>query len=430
VPEAYSERIAPRHPMRDRLTFLLIVAATFGLQLLTLVTGIVMARLLGVEGRGLIALVVAISMFASQLTLGGGLPSALTKLIAERQVTARDGLRGLARRRAWLLLVPCVVAAGLLPVLHPGGGRTVTTAVIVFVVTLQTLLFQVLGGCLQGEGRLVRMAWVALAPQGMFTAVLVVVAVAGWDWDAYDVLGAYVVTGLLSVGLAARCLLPARGRPADELSEAAVWAETRRNHVSSVRPIDGLGLDRLLVGGLLGTVSLGLFATALAVSNLCRLVSNAVRVVVLPRVAMHHADPPAQRAVVRRWVGITIALVVVIVAVLQVVVEPVIRLAFGEEFVGAVDVARWLVVADGLLALRSVLIAVLQGQGRGAVASWVELVLLPVLLVGIVVAAGADSLVGVGVSLALTGLLSCLALGWAVARAPGQLVSPPSTTMT
>lgn len=404
--------------MRDRFTFLLIVAATFGLQLLTLVTGIIMARLLGVEGRGLIALVIAVGLFASQLTLGGGLPPAITKLIAERQVTARDALRGIARRRAWILLVPCLVAAALMPVLGPDDDRTVTTAVIVFVVTLQTLVFQVLGGCLQGEGRLVLMAWVALAPQGMFTVVLAVVAAAGWDWSALDVLAAYLATGLLSTLFAYLALLPARDRPGDELAEGAVWAETRSNYVSSVRPLDGLGLDRILVGGLLGTVSLGLFATALAVSNLCRLVSNAVRVIVLPRVAMHHADPHAQRAVVRRWVGITIGLVVVIVGVLEVAVEPIIRLAFGEEFVGAVACARWLIVADGLLALRSVLISVLQGQGRGGVASWIELVLLPVLLVGIVVAAGRDSLVGVGISLVVTGLLSCLALAWAVARGP------------
>ena len=406
--------------MRDRFTFLLIVTATFGLQFLTLVTGIIMARLLGVEGRGLIALVIAVGLFASQLTLGGSLPAALTKLVAERQVTARDGLRTFARRRAWIVLVPCLVAGGLMPVLQHSDtdADTLATAVIVFVVTFQTLVFQVLAGCLQGEGRLVRMAWVALAPQGGFTVILGTVAVAGWSWNAYEVLVAYLVTGLASVWFAYRSLLPARGRAEDEIAEHAVWSESRANYVSSVRPLDGLGLDRILVGSLLGTVSLGLFATALAVSNLWGLVSNAVRVVVLPRVAMHQADPAAQRAVIRRWVGITVVLATVIVLVLEVLVEPVIRLAFGEEFVGAVDSARWLIVADGLLAVRSVLISVLQGQGRGGLASWVELALVPVLLVGIVVAAQHESLVGVGVTLVSVGLLSCLALGWAVSRGP------------
>jgi O-antigen/teichoic acid export membrane protein len=117
---------------------------------------------------------------------------------------------------------------------------------------------------------------------------------------------------------------------------------------------------------------------------------------------------------------ITLVLVVVIVAVLEASVEPVIRLAFGQEFVAAVPCARWLIVADGLLAVRSVLISVLQGQGRGGVASWVELALVPVLLLGIVVAAHRDSLVGVGAALVAVGALSCLALGWSVARGPAS----------
>jgi O-antigen/teichoic acid export membrane protein len=423
VSDELSDSAAGTRQMRDRFTFLLIVTATFGLQLLTLVTGIIMARLLGVEGRGLIALVVAVGLFASQISLGGSLPSAVTKLVAERRITARDGLRDVARRRGWFVLVPCLLAGALTPALHHSGGTsdTVAAAVVVAVVTFQTIAFQVLAGCLQGEGRLVRMAWVALAPQGMFTIVLVVVLVAGWSWDAYAVLAAYIVTGLVSVGFAYRSMLPARGRPDDAIDESLVWAEARGNYVSSVRPIDGLGLERILVGGLLGTASLGLFATALAVSNLCRLVSNAVRVIVLPRVATHQDDPVAQRAVVRRWVGITVLLATVIVIVLEIVVEPVIRLAFGQEFVGAVDCARWLIVADGLLAVRSVLIAVMQGQGRGSTASWIELALVPVMLVGIVVAAHHDSLVGVGMTLAAVGLLSCVALGRAVGRGPGTV---------
>jgi O-antigen/teichoic acid export membrane protein len=420
VTEEVDESAVRARPMRDRFAFALIVAATFGLQLLTLVTGIVMARLLGVDGRGLIALVIAVGLFASQLTLGGSLPAALTKLVAERRITARDGLRPLARRRGWVVAVPCLVAGALTPVLHDSAGASeaTATAVLVAVVTFQTIVFQVIAGCLQGEGRLVRMAWVALAPQGMFTLVLLVVVGAGWTWDAYDVLVAYVVTGLLSVWFAHRSLLPARGDADDAIPEHAVWSEARANYVGSVRPLDGLGLDRILVGGLLGTVPLGLFATALAVSNLCRLVSNAVRVIVLPRVAMHQDDRVAQRAVVRRWVGITAVLATVIVVVLEIVVEPVIRLAFGQDFVGAVACARWLIVADGLLAVRSVMIAVLQGQGRGGTASWVELALLPLMLIGIVVAAHDESLVGVGATLAGVGLLSCLALGTCVAQGP------------
>ena len=420
--EATSDTSAPARPLRDAFTFVLIVSATFGLQLLTLVTGIIMARLLGVEGRGVIALVLAVSVFAAQLSFGGCLPPAITKLLAERGVHARDGLGHVLRRRGWLLLLPCLVAGGLMLVLldDAAAGQRLEIAVIAVVVTLQTLFFSIIGGAMQGEGRLVRMAWVALTPQGLFTLVLAVVAILDWGWTATDVLLAYVATGVISVIVAMASLLPAhRGTdPAVDrrVPEESLWTEARGNYVSGVRPLDGLGLERILVGGLLGTTALGLFATGLAVSNLCRLVSNAVSVVVLPRVAAHQGDEVRQRAVIRRWFTISLVLVGGIVAVLEVAVEPVIRLAFGEEFVGAVSVARWLIIADGLLALRRVLIAALQGQGRGGVASWVELALLPVLVAGIAISALRDSLDGVGISLALVGLLSCLALGRSVFR--------------
>ncbi|MEG9224979.1 lipopolysaccharide biosynthesis protein [Aeromicrobium sp. Sec7.5] len=434
--EATNDTTSPVRPLRDALTFLLIVSATFGLQLLTLVTGIIMARLLGVEGRGVIALVLAVSVFAAQLSFGGCLPPAITKLLAERGANARDGLGHVFRRRGWLLLLPCLVAGGLMLVLLDDGaaGQRFEIAVIAVVVTLQTLFFSIIGGAMQGEGRLVRMAWVALTPQGLFTIALAVVAALDWGWSATDVLLAYIATGVLSVLVAMASLLPAeRGDDVGaerRVPEASLWSEARGNYVSGVRPLDGLGLERILVGGLLGTTALGLFATGLAVSNLCRLVSNAVSVVVLPRVAAHQGDPAQQRAVVRRWFTISLVLVGGIVAVLELLVEPVIRLAFGEEFVGAVSVARWLIVADGLLALRRVLIAALQGQGRGGVASWVELALLPVLVVGIALSALRESLDGVGMSLAAVGLLSCLALGRAVFRAPSARHRGRATSCT
>lgn len=427
---------APRQ-IRDRSAFLLIITATFGLQGLTLVTGIIIARALGVEGRGVVALIFALGVFASQLTFGSSLPIALAKNLAERRVAARDGLRTIARRRVALLLLPSLAAGGLFLFLQRADADTETYVLggAAVLMTLQTLIFRILAGCLQGEGRLVRMAWVGMTPQLLFTIVLGGGWLAGWDWDVLSLFLAYFVSTFLGLVFAFASLIRPTGRREDQLDERALWSESRRSYVGSVHPLDGIGLDRVFVGGLLGTISLGLYAAATAVSNLCSLVGNAVTVIVLPRVAMHHADPAAQRAVIRRWVGLSAVLIVLMVAALQVIVAPAIRIAFGEEFVGAIEVARWLILADGLMAFRRVLISVLQGVGRGATASWIELVLLPVMILSIVAAAMQNSLPGIGISLAVVGLLSCLAHGWAVARrdrhsSSGQPVSPPATTRT
>ncbi|WP_203336327.1 lipopolysaccharide biosynthesis protein [Nocardioides limicola] len=435
TPPEKSEESAPDAPvvghMRDRFTFLVVVMGTFGLQGLTLVTGIISARLLGVEGRGQVALVFALGLMLSQVTFGGSLPVAIAKNLAERRLAARDGLRRLARRRGWMLLLPCVLAAVMLLLLErdASGGERYGLAVAVAVMTLQTLVFRMLVGSLQGEiGHLGRMALVAMTPQALFTIALTTAWLAGWQWSALDVLASFFVASLIGVLLGWRALARPTRRVEDELDQGRLFADARHAYVSSVRPIDGIGLDRILVGALLGTFALGLYAAAVAVAFLCSIVGQAVSVITLPRVAMYHDDPEAQRAVIRRWLLLSAALIVVIVLAVQAIVAPAIRIAFGEEFTGAITVARWLVLAVGFLGFRTVLISVLQGQGRGGTASWIELALTPVLVVGVLISAHYESLEGVGVAMLVVGVIACIALGAVVARR--QPVRPPSTTST
>lgn len=210
--------------MRDRFSFLLIVGVTFGLQFLTLITGVIIARLLGVEGRGIIALVLALGMFASQLTFGASLPNALAKALAERQIAARDGFGRIARRRGVLLVLPCLTAAAFMLFLQRSGAgpQKYLLAAAVFVMALQTMLFRILAGGLQGEGRLVRMALAGLAPQLLFTVVLTTAALQRWDWQALDVLLAYFVTGTLGLAFAFSSLLRPSRRAEDQLDETPV----------------------------------------------------------------------------------------------------------------------------------------------------------------------------------------------------------------
>lgn len=414
--DAYNEANVATHQIRDRFTFLLIIGATFGLQALTLVTGVIIARMLGPEGRGLIALVFALGLFGAQLTFAGSFPIAIAKNLAERQVAARDGLRTIARRRFPLLVLPCIAVAGFMLYLQRVSpwGQKLFLAAAVFVMALQLIVFSLLSGSLQGERRLVRMAWVGVLPQLLFAIALTTAWVGGWSWNTPQVLLAFFATSFVGVAFAYCSLVRPSYRREDELDEATLLHEARRSYVSSVRPLDSLGLDRILVGGLLGASSLGLYSAATGVANLCSLVGNAVTVILLPRVAMHHADPVAQQAVIRRWVSISAGLIVLMVVMLELIVDPAIRIAFGDEFIGAIPCARWLILAGGLMALRKVLISVLQGQSRGGTASWIELALVPLMILSFVVAAAHDSLAGIGLSLAGVGLLSCIALGWVV----------------
>ena len=387
-----------------------------------MVTGIVTARLLGVEGRGQTALVFALGLFASQLTFGGSLPIAIVKNIAVRHVAARDGLRSLARRRFVLLFIPCLASAALMVFLQrsePADERY-GLAAAVFVMVLQTIVFRVQMASFQGElahlGRVGRMAVYGMLPQFLFTTAVSTAWVLDWDWGVFDVLISNFVTSFIGLAIAFTGLAKPSRRLEDELDESDLWRDARHSYVSSVRPIDSIGLDRILIGGVLGTAALGLYAAAIAVASLCHTVGGAFSVMVLPLVAQRHDDPAEQGVIIRKWLILTGATMVVVVGLVELIVAPVIRIAFGEEFVGAIECARWLVLADGLLGFRKVLIAALQGRNQASTASWIELALTPVMILAVVAAALNDNLPAIGMAMVVVGALSCTVLGLALRR--------------
>lgn len=411
----------PSPPTRQTGTFLIVVAGTFGLQALMVVVGVVTARLLGVEGRGTVALVFALGLMASQLTLGGSLAVSVAKNLAERHVTARDGLGRIARRRWWLVLPPAAAAAAAMAFLvrDEPVREVVALALAVLVITVITIVTRLLLAGLQGEaGHLGRMAVVALVPYALYAVVLATALAAGWEWDVAEVLAGFVVVSVVGALVAFRALSTPRREPTDALQERRLWRDARAAYVSSVRPLDSINLDRVLIGAIVGQAALGLYAAAIAVANLCGIIGNAISVIVLPQVARAEGDRSAQAAVARRWLGLTLALAVPIVVVLQLVVEPVIRLAFGEEFADAVAIARWLIVADALFGLRKVMIAVLQGQGRGGIASWVEVVALVPLVGGFALAAGTGELVIVGMTMVVAAATTVVGLALALVLRP------------
>lgn len=412
----------------DRHALLIVATGTIGLQALTMVSGIITARILGVEGRGVVALVFALGLMGSQLTFGGSLPNAIAKNLAERRLAARDGLRSVARRRSWLLVLPCLATAAIMLVLQRADldGEGLALAGAVAVMTFQTIAFRILIGCLQGEvGHLGRMAVVAMLPQLLFVTGLSIVWIADWPVNALGNLAIFIAASFVGMAFGFTALARPTRRKENELDETELWSITREFYVSSVRPIGGLGLERILVGGLLGNVFLGLYAAATAISTLCSTVGGAISVIVLPRVAMRHAEPAEQRAVIRRWLSWAAMLIILVVAAIEVIVAPTIRIAFGREFEDAIPVARWLVLADGLLGVRLVLIAVLQGLGRGGIASWIEFALTPVMVLGIVLASVYGDLVAVGVAMVVTAALSVVSLGVAVKRVgPGGSIAP------
>ncbi|MFL6023208.1 MAG: lipopolysaccharide biosynthesis protein [Marmoricola sp.] len=415
----------PERPQQPSgaITGLAVVGASILTQLLSTVNAVLASRMLGVEGRGQVVLVASLALMASQLTLGGGLPNAITKLLADKGFTARDGLGHLLPRLLLISLVPSVVAAGYLLVLerHDSGGLKYALAVALALMTLQTMGLRLLIGAMLGEGTpLLSFALTSLAPQVVTSLAFVLAFAVGANLDAVQTLALIIGSALLTSLVRVLALRKPTHDPSHRLDGRELFVLTKKTHVGSVGPIDGLSIDRTLVGSLLGNTQLGLYSAAFSLASLTTILGGSLALVALPRIAVAQGDPERERLVVRGWVVLSGAIILAAVLGLEVIAAPTIRLAFGEEFTGATECARWLIAAGGLLSFRRVLIAILQGRGHGGQASWIEIALTPFVVIGVWLASRAESLVAAGITMAAVGVISCLMLALAAHRSrPG-----------
>jgi O-antigen/teichoic acid export membrane protein len=411
--------------IRSPVAFGSAVATGFASQALVALTGPLVARMLGVRGRGEVSLVVVVGLIASQITFGGGIPNAIARQVARRDIAGRDALRRIAPR--WVLpsLMPGAIAGLVLFFVENDVLETrVALAVATFLFSFIIIWYSIMLGLLQGERDNRALNLFRVAPAGLYLIVLVAVFVTAHRWEPIPVLAAFGGANLVGLAVGFRLLRRPTRQAADELDPRELWSEARRTFISSVGPVDGLLIDQAFVGGVLGQFELGLYATATALANLSSIVSRSIALVLLPRVSA--AAPDEVQALIRRWIAASVVVDLFIIAVAEIAAGPVIRIAFGTAFVSAIPCAHVLIVSDGLLGFRRVLIAVLQGQGRGAIASVVETACIPPLIGGLIVATAVGGLLAVAYCMAIIGAISCVSLAICLAR--GTPTPDPSLT--
>jgi O-antigen/teichoic acid export membrane protein len=169
-----------------------------------------------------------------------------------------------------------------------------------------------------------------------------------------------------------------------------------------------LGFDLLIVGAVAGDVSLGYYGAAFTVTNLPLMALSGVGAIALHRIAA--ANPASRAQIARRWLAGAVAVDLVIVAGLELVIDPAIRIVLGREFVPAIDCARIMIVAWAFLALRIVIAYLLQGMGLPGRVSVAEVIggvaLVPLVFVGV----QSHGIVGAALGMCAAGFLACLVL--------------------
>jgi O-antigen/teichoic acid export membrane protein len=344
------------------------------------VGSVLIARMLGVEARGVVAAAVllpTIVAYAGEL----GVSAAAGYLIGERR-TERGVVVGtaltLATGLSAVLVLVSLVLTLIVPLPDSARGLAFVFALFVPLNLLQRVFFTVL----QAELRMNALNAVRVAGGVVYVGGLAALPALGAD-STRGAVAALLVGN--AVWLALSAALVARGplRAWDDAVARRLLGYGLRAHLGSMSPLDSLRLDQLVLAIFLPAHALGLYVTAASVALSNRLLGVSFGIVAFPvaaRTPRGHGRP-----VLLRLVAATGLLSAAAAAIEIVFGRDLLRIFFPPEFADAYAPLVILVLASVLMNVRGVTGDWLRGRGRPGAATIAEAVSLAVLLPGFVV---------------------------------------------
>lgn len=345
-------------PRRLRTDVFLMIAAKVGVLMLHVVSSVVVARALGVDGRGLLAVAFSLTLILVQVGTFGVLTA--NPYFAAREP---DSVGRLVTNSLWLsafvgvLLVGAgVVVRVVAPEVVEGLGWTpllIALAGVPF-----SLSNQFLHSILLGQGRTVAYNFIdlALGVVALLAIFLVLVPFGGGVTAAIVVTGAGYLAGTLTW----LWFLRGYDRPAlpDGEFMKRLLGYGFRAYVATLISFMVIRIDMLMVNGYLGPKEAGRYAVAVALVDGLYLLPTTVGVNLFPRVARGGAT--ATSAEVFRNVAVLYALVCLVTVPFA---SLAIKILYGPQFQEAVSLYFWLL--PGAFSLGMVTILSNHFAGRG-----------------------------------------------------------------
>lgn len=384
-----------------------------------LITGIIAARLLGVEDRGNLALLYLLVIVTSQLA-SLGLPLAVTYEIASDLSRTRAVTRVAGRLCAWQILVGTVLNAALVLLLLEDPTTDVRIAGAISVLNCgATIVLQFSLAILQGLRRFTPFNVFRVVPQLGYAILATGAVLASADtvtavtiaWTTATLLGAL---GAAIAAIHQLRILPANGEPSAVPTPRRLLSFGARGLLGSSSPVETFRVDQALVGLALSPAALGLYVTAISLTNLPKFLAQSLGMVAYPQVA---AQPSARLARTAMWRFVAVSVVVCGVATLALalLVPWVLPLFFGEEFRPAIPLAEILLLGAAFVSVRRVMSDCARGIGLPGAGSAAEVVSWFVLAPALI-AASTIGVEAVAWAVVASSVVSLVALLWLVLR--------------
>ena len=394
----------------------LTLATTLASQGLLVISGIVVARALGVEGRGTLALLWLVPL--SIVLLGGiGIPQATTYFVA-REKSNPAGVIGTSVRLTGVIAAVLVLAyaTGLFLFGDIGGEYSGTDALLSISLIIPFLGLNLGIATLLGMKRYLDFNLSRFAAPFFYAAgaaILLAIGQATLTAVLAIALGSFSLAAVFSWFLVLK-RIESTGRSTDA-DARAIAGFGIRGVVGSTSTITDVRADQLLVGLLMDSRALGIYVVAIAFSNLPRFVAQSIGSVAFPRIAS--AESEALRwATAIRAARIGVLAIAAFVAALLIALPTLVPLLFGDDFSDAIGVGRILLVGAFFLATHRLLSELARGLGHPGYGSITEVVNGVVFGLGVLVFATPASEDGIALAVVAGGVASTALLSWFLIR--------------
>lgn len=373
-----------------------VLSGSLLLQALAMVSGVELARGLGLTGRGdLAAAMLWPTMIGGIAVLG--LEESLTFHVAGARDRRRAGqLLGsglvLAAMQALLFTIVALVVVPI--ALHRHSTGTITSALIFSGFVSINIFNLTLNGVLNGLhqytaynavrvsiGVTIVLAQTVLLAVGAFRVEVIVIAM----------MGCYVVCLLFDIALATR----ARPGPlsVDRRAMREIFLYGAKSHTSNTSSYLNQRLDQLVISIFLTSRQLGVYVVAVTFSLFTSLLGASVMVAALPNIARLE-DPAEQAALARRFVSLTLIAAILSSLPIIILAPWIIELFFGHAFAVGANITRVTAVATIAFAVSRVMEGVLRGIARPLTAGMAEFVALGATVAGLALLLPALGLIG------------------------------------
>lgn len=389
-----------------------VVATALLGQAVVAASGILAARILGVEDRGILALLVTVALPCTLLGSLGG-PTAIgyyvSSGIGDPAAMWQMGKRLLARQ---VVAVAAVQAVALIVLFHDQRSEAQIAAVLSIVIPSATMAQLYAMSMLQGLLEFRAFNLVRVAPPVSYAAVLVpLFVIGGGDLLLVTILWVItvVVVAIASFRVAAGRVMRASPSPhARAVSQREVLAFGGKGLLGTANPSDGLQLDQVVIGAFLSPVQLGFYVSAVAFTNLARFIGQSIGMVAFPAIASRPASE--HRRLVLQYVGLGALACGSVTLALELSVDTLLPLLFGEEFRPGLRFVHVLLLAGLLAGVRRTVAEAARGRGRAGAGSVAEVISWISLLIALPILVPTSGALGVAWSMVIASAVSVVVL--------------------